>query len=73
MDEKCPFCRLAPEMCRLIDRRCSGIAKRNPGFANIDKAREDIRKKIANKFGDLIVMINFLVNLGGVDRQFQKK
>lgn len=73
MDPKCPFCRLSPRMCKLIDKKCTGIAKTNPAFANVVKARNDIREKISNKYNDLIVMINFLVNLGGVDRQFQKK
>jgi hypothetical protein len=60
-------------MCKLIDKKCTRIAKTNPTFAVVDKARDNIRKKVLNKYNDLIVMINFLVNLGGVDRQFQKK
>ena len=72
MDPKCPFCRLSLPMCKIIDKNCSGIAKTNSTFADVDKARDNIRKKIANKFGDLIDMINSLVNLGGVDQQFQK-
>jgi len=73
MDPKCPFCRLSPQICKIIDKKCSGIAKTNPTFAVVDEARDKIRIKISNKCNDLIVMINFLVNLGGVDRQFQKK
>jgi predicted nuclease with TOPRIM domain len=59
-------------MCKLIGK-CAGIRKRHPNFAKVKKARDDSKNKLSNKYKDLLVLVNRLINNYAVSEQFQEK
>ena len=72
MNPTCLVCSESKRLCQIF-RKCEGIAKKSSTFAKVAKAQHDIKKNITDKFTDLFVMINFLINLGGVNAQSKEK
>ena len=72
MNPTCPVCLNTKRLCKIFGK-CKRIPKKYQTFAEVGKARDDIKKNITNKFKDLFVMINFLINLGGVNAPSQEK
>ena len=72
MNPTCLVCSESKRLCQIF-RKCEGIAKKSSTFAKVAKAQHDIKKNITDKFKDLFVMINFLINLGGVNAPSQEK
>jgi predicted nuclease with TOPRIM domain len=59
-------------MCKLIGK-CAGIRKRHPNFAKVKKARDDSKNKLSNKYKDLLVLVNRLINQDAISETLQEK
>lgn len=72
MNSNCSFCEKSPQICKLMGK-CAGIRKKHPNFAAAKDGQADIKNKLANKYKDLIALLNRLINKDAVSEQLQEK